>query len=35
MMKDNIYNYLMDVRKKFGAGYLVLIDPDKKSDNSK
>lgn len=33
-MKDKIYNYLMDVRHKYGAGYLVLIDPDKKSDDS-
>jgi phosphoglycerol geranylgeranyltransferase len=33
-MKDKIFNYLMDVRRKYGAGYLVLIDPDKKSNDS-
>lgn len=30
-MKNKIYNYLLDVLDKKGAGYFVLIDPDKKN----
>lgn len=30
-MKTKIYQYLLDVVKKKGAGYFVLIDPDKKN----
>ena len=32
-MNSKIYNHLLSVRKKKGAGYIVLIDPDKKSEN--
>lgn len=31
-MKNKVYNYLLDVVSKKGAGYFVLIDPDKKND---
>jgi len=31
-MSDKIYKYLIDIIDKKGAGYLVLIDPDKKND---
>ena len=31
-MKHKIYDYLLDVIKRKGAGYFVLIDPDKKHD---
>ena len=33
MMNSKGYNHLLSVRKKKGAGYIVLIDPDKKSEN--
>ena len=33
MMNSKVYNHLLSVRKKKGAGYIVLIDPDKKSEN--
>ena len=33
-MKQNVLNYLLSVKKKKGAGYIVLIDPDKNSDNN-
>ena len=33
MMDSKVYNHLLSVRKKKGAGYIVLIDPDKKSEN--
>ncbi|MEC7934699.1 MAG: geranylgeranylglyceryl/heptaprenylglyceryl phosphate synthase [Candidatus Neomarinimicrobiota bacterium] len=33
-MKKNVLNYLLSVKKKKGAGYIVLIDPDKNSDNN-
>ncbi len=32
-MKKNVLNYLLSVKKKKGAGYIVLIDPDKNSEN--
>ena len=32
-MNSKVYNHLLSVRKKKGAGYIVLIDPDKKSEN--
>ncbi|NOZ03231.1 MAG: geranylgeranylglyceryl/heptaprenylglyceryl phosphate synthase [FCB group bacterium] len=34
MKKNEIYRYLLDVRDQKGAGYIVLIDPDRKNDNS-
>ena len=33
-MKKNVLNYLLSVKKKKGAGYIVLIDPDKNSENN-
>ena len=33
-MKQNVLNYLLSVKKKKGAGYIVLIDPDKNSENN-
>ena len=33
MMNSKVYNHLLSVREKKGAGYIVLIDPDKKSEN--
>ena len=33
MMNSKVYNHLLSIRKKKGAGYIVLIDPDKKSEN--
>ncbi len=33
MMNSKVYNHLLSVRKKKGAGYIVLIDPDRKSEN--
>ena len=33
-MKKNILNYLLSVKKKKGAGYIVLIDPDKNSEKN-
>ena len=33
MINPKVYNHLLSVRKKKGAGYIVLIDPDKKSEN--
>ena len=33
MMNSKVFNHLLSVRKKKGAGYIVLIDPDKKSEN--
>ncbi|MFC1565956.1 geranylgeranylglyceryl/heptaprenylglyceryl phosphate synthase [Candidatus Neomarinimicrobiota bacterium] len=33
-MKTKIYHYLLDVVKKKGAGYLVLIDPDQKNHSN-
>ena len=33
MMNSKVYNHLLSVLKKKGAGYIVLIDPDKKSEN--
>lgn len=33
MMNSKVYNHLLSIRKKKGAGYIVLIDPDKKSKN--
>ncbi len=33
MMNPKVYNHLLSVRKKKGAGYIVLIDPDRKSEN--
>ena len=32
-MNSKVYNHLLSVREKKGAGYIVLIDPDKKSEN--
>ncbi len=32
--KNEIYRYLLDVRDEKGAGYIVLIDPDRKNDDS-
>lgn len=29
--KKSVYQYLLDVKKRFGAGFLVLIDPDRSS----
>ena len=33
-MRKNVLNYLLSVKKKKGAGYIVLIDPDKNSENN-
>ena len=33
-MKETIFNYLLSVKEKKGAGYIVLIDPDKNSEKS-
>ena len=33
MINPKVYNHLLSVRKKKGAGYIVLIDPDRKSEN--
>ena len=33
MMNSKVYNHLLSVRKKKGAGYIVLIDPDNKSED--
>ena len=33
MMNSKIYNHLLSVRNKKGAGYIVLIDPDNKSED--
>ena len=33
-MKQNVLNYLLSVKKKKGAGYIVLIDPDKNSEKN-
>jgi len=33
-MKTKIYNYLLDVVREKGAGYFVLIDPDKKNHSN-
>ena len=33
MMNSKVFNHLLSVRKKKGAGYIVLIDPDKKSEH--
>ena len=33
-MKTKTYNYLLDVVKNKGAGYLVLIDPDQKNHSN-
>jgi phosphoglycerol geranylgeranyltransferase len=33
-MKTKIYNYLLDVIREKGAGYFVLIDPDKKNNSN-
>jgi len=33
-MKKTIFNYLLTVKKEKGAGYIVLIDPDKNSEKS-
>ena len=33
-MKTKIYNYLLDVIREKGAGYFVLIDPDKKNSSN-
>ena len=32
-MDAKVYNHLLSVRNKKGAGYIVLIDPDRKSEN--
>ena len=31
-MKETIFNYLLSVKEEKGAGYIVLIDPDKNSE---
>lgn len=31
---DSVYQYLLDVKAEKGAGYIVLIDPDKKNEGS-
>ncbi len=31
-MKETIFNYLLSIKEKKGAGYIVLIDPDKNSE---
>jgi len=31
---DSVFQYLQDIKSKKGAGYIVLIDPDKKNDDS-
>lgn len=31
---DSVFQYLLDIKKDKGAGYIVLIDPDKKNDES-
>ena len=33
-MKETIFNYLLSVKEEKGAGYIVLIDPDKNSEKS-
>ena len=33
-MKKTIFNYLLSVKEEKGAGYIVLIDPDKNSEKS-
>lgn len=33
-MQNKIYNYLINILDKKGAGYLVLIDPDQKNDSN-
>ena len=33
-MKNTIFNYLLSVKEEKGAGYIVLIDPDKNSEKS-
>ena len=33
-MRKNVLNYLLSVKKKKGAVYIVLIDPDKNSENN-
>ena len=33
-MKETIFNYLLSVKEDKGAGYIVLIDPDKNSEKS-
>ncbi len=31
---DSVYQYLLDIKKENSAGYIVLIDPDKKNNNT-
>ena len=31
-MKETILNYLLSIKEEKGAGYIVLIDPDKNSE---
>ena len=33
-MKETIFNYLLSIKEKKGAGYIVLIDPDKNSEKN-
>ena len=32
-MSEKIYNYLLSVKEEKGAGFIVLIDPDKNSED--